>query len=60
MDKIVAEVAGRPFYVVTDKGYKAYTPQYGGDVDKILKNIGPEVGNDASDWIDYYWKQIWK
>jgi len=71
MDKVVAEVTERPFYVVTNKGYKAYTPQYGGDVGKIFENIGPEVVGDASDWIDYYqgnasdwinnhWNDIWK
>jgi len=59
MDKLFAEVAGRPYYVVTSgNGYKAYVPQYGGDFGKILANIGPEVGADALHWINYYWNQI--
>ena len=60
MDKIFAEVAGRPFYVVTAGAYNAYVPQYDGDVGKIYDNIGPEVGDNAWEWINYYWDQIWK
>ena len=59
MDKIVAEAYNRPYYVVTDLGYKAYMPQYGRDVLKVLKNIGPEVGEDLWFWINHYWNQIW-
>jgi hypothetical protein len=55
MDKIVAEVFERPFYVVTASYYGAYVPQYGGDALEIFKNIGLEVGEDAWDWIKYYW-----
>ena len=58
MDKLFAEVAGRPYYVVTNMGNKPYVPQYGGDAEKILKNIGPEIGVDAWDWINYYWNKI--
>ena len=60
MDMIFAEVAGRSYYVVTDRGYEAYTPKYGGDVIKILANIGPDIIDDASYWIGYYWDQLWK
>ena len=60
VDKIVAEVSRKPFYVVTSADYRAYRPQYDGDVEEILKNIGPEVVDDAVGWIKYYWNQIRK
>ena len=60
MDELFAEVAGRPYYVVTSDDYNIYSPKYGGDFELIQRNIGPRIGVDALDWIKYYWNQIWK
>jgi hypothetical protein len=53
-DKFIAEVLNKPFYVVTASAINAYVPQYGGDISKILENIGPEINKNAYDWLKYY------
>jgi hypothetical protein len=53
-DKFLAEDQGKPFYVVTAEDYKAYTPQYGGDADKISDNILPKIEADIWYWIKHY------